>query len=273
MPSDADLAVYSQELSATAAEAARLVAADLRAAFRSGMNVEFKRDQHDPVTVHDRRAEEAISALLTTRVPGSSVVGEEDGAHEGSGDVTWYIDPIDGTANFARGLAFFCTSIGAVVDGRIVAGAVLDPMADHLFTADLSGAFLNGDRLRSAGVPDEAEAMLLTSYPSARDLATDGPVALERYGALVTEYGTVRRPGSAALSLSHVAAGWADASVGTAVSPWDICAGRLIVEQSGGSYHGFGGTGWNHPHFAARTPDLEPTALDQLVDALTASLP
>ena len=266
MPTD-ELTAYSQELSATAAEAARLVADDLRTAFRGSIAVEFKRDQHDPVTVHDRKAEEAIVGLLTTRVPGSSVVGEEDGEHHGQGDVTWYIDPIDGTANFARGLAFWCTSIGAVVGDRIVAGAILDPVAGQLFTADLTGAFLNGQRLRSSGVRDEAEAMLLTSYPSARDVDTDGPAGLAEYGKLVSAYGTLRRPGSAALSLSHVAAGWADATVGFSVSAWDICAGQLIAQQAGATYHAFGATGWNQPHYAAHTPNLDPTALTRFVSA------
>lgn len=259
---------YSQDLSAVAAEAARLVADDLRAAFRSGMDVEFKRDKHDPVTVHDRRAEEAISALLTKHFPGSSVVGEEDGTHEGSGDVTWYVDPIDGTANFARGLAFFCTSIGAVLDGRVVAGAVLDPMAGHLFTADLSGAWLNGDPLRSTGAGQEAEAMLLTSYPAARDLAGRAESALVAFGDLVTAYGTLRRPGSAALSISHVAAGWADATVGTSISAWDVSAAQLIVQQAGGHYLPFGGSGWDQPHFAAYTADLDPAALTRFVSGL-----
>lgn len=266
MPSE--LIAYSQDLSATAAEAARLVADDLRAAFRGGMDVEFKRDKHDPVTVHDRRAEEAISALLTKQFPGSSVVGEEDGAHEGSGEVTWYVDPIDGTANFARGLAFFCTSIGAVLDGRVVAGAVLDPMAGHLFTADLSGAWLNGDPLRSTGAREEAEAMLLTSYPAARDLAGGAESALVAYGDLVTAYGTLRRPGSAALSISHVAAGWADATVGTSISAWDVSAAQLIVQQAGGHYLPFGGSGWDQPHFAAYTADLDPAALTHFVSGL-----
>jgi myo-inositol-1(or 4)-monophosphatase len=264
MPTD-ELTAYSQELSAVAAAAAQLVADDLRSAFRGDMSVEFKRDQHDPVTVHDRKAEEAISGLLTARVAGSSIVGEEDGAHEGTGDVTWYIDPIDGTANFARGLAFWCTSIGAVVNDRIVAGAILDPVAGELFTADLSGAYLNGDRLRSSGVRDEAEAMLVTSYPSARDVAVDGAAGLAEYGALVSAYGTQRRPGSAALSLAHVAAGWVDATVGFSVSPWDICAGQLIAEQAGATYYAFGASGWNQPHYLAYTPDLEPTALTRFV--------
>lgn len=269
MSTDADLIAHSQELSAAADDAARLVADDLRTAFRGGMDVEFKRDKHDPVTVHDRRAEEAISALLTARFPGSSVVGEEDGAHEGSGEVTWYVDPIDGTANFARGLAFFCTSIGAVLDGRVIAGAVLDPMAGHLFTADLSGAWLNGDPLRASGAKQEAEALLLTSYPAARDLAAGQEAALTGFAGLVTAYGTLRRPGSAALSISHVAAGWADATVGTSISAWDVCAAQLIVQQAGGHYLPFGGDGWDQPHFASYTSDLDPTALTNFVSGLS----
>jgi myo-inositol-1(or 4)-monophosphatase len=264
MPAD-ELTAYSQELSATAAEAARLVAEDLRGAFRGSMAVEFKRDQHDPVTVHDRKAEEAISGLLLERVPASTIIGEEDGEQEGAGDVTWYVDPIDGTANFARGLAFWCTSIGAVVDGRIVAGAILDPMSGHLFTADLTGAYLDGERMRSAGVKAEAEATLLTSYPSARDVATDGAAGLAEYGELVSAYGTLRRPGSAALSLAHVAAGWVDATVGFSVSAWDICAGQLLAQQAGATYHAFGATGWNQPHYLAHTPDLELPMLSRFV--------
>ncbi|WP_246486068.1 inositol monophosphatase family protein [Kribbella qitaiheensis] len=235
------------------------------------MNIEFKRDQHDPVTEHDRRAEEAITKSLTANVPGSSIVGEEDGAHQGTGDVTWYVDPIDGTANFARGLAFFCTSIGAVVDGRIVAGAILDPMSGDLFTADLSGAWHNGSPIRSTGYRDEAEAFIITGYPSARDVATDGAEGLARFGDLATSYGTLRRSGSAALSLAHVGAGWIDAAMGTSVNAWDICAGRLIVEQAGGLYHGFGADGWNQPGYAAYTSDLNPVALNRFLTAYEAT--
>ncbi|NEA31195.1 inositol monophosphatase family protein [Streptomyces sp. SID13031] len=268
MPSDDDLIAYAQELSATAAEAARLVADDLRLAFRSGMDIEFKRDKHDPVTVHDRRAEQAISGLLTNRFPGSTIVGEEDGAHEGTGEVTWYVDPIDGTANFARGLAFFCTSIGAVLDGRVIAGAVLDPMAGHLFTADLSGAWLNGNLLRSSGAKQEAEAMLLTSYPAARDLGPGSEAALSGFADLVKAYGTLRRPGSAALSISHVAAGWADATLGTRISAWDVCAAQLIVQQAGGHYLPFGGDGWDQPNYVAYTDDLDPIVLNRFAGDL-----
>jgi myo-inositol-1(or 4)-monophosphatase len=181
--------------------------------------------------------------------------------------VTWYVDPIDGTANFAHGLAFFCSSIGAVVDGQILAGAVLDPAAGHLFTADLTGAWLNGEPLRSRGVTDEAQALLITSYPNARALAAEGDVALTRFGELVAGYGTGRRPGSAALSLCHVAAGWADAALGTSVSSWDICAAQLVVTQAGGRYAGFGAAGWDQPGYLAHTADLEPTIARRFVTA------
>lgn len=268
---DLALVAYSSQLRKISADATRLVAADLVTAFRATMDIDFKRDQHDPVTVHDKRAEQRIAEHLIAAVPGSAIMGEEGGLRTGNSGVTWYVDPIDGTANFAHGLAFFCTSIGAVVDGVIVAGAVLDPMADTLFTADLEGAYLNGEPIRSTGVTDEARAMLITSYPDSRSVVNDGPDGLAMYAELVTAYGTVRRPGSAALSLTHVAAGWADATLGTSVSAWDICAAKLIVEQAGGSYHGFGGEGWDQPGYAAYTGQLRPEALRKFVSTYSSS--
>ncbi|WP_112248927.1 inositol monophosphatase family protein [Kribbella monticola] len=260
----------SVRLREIAVEAVQVVAPDLRRAFRTGMTVDFKRDQHDPVTEYDRQAEKAIADLLTSRGPGSSIVGEEGGVRAGSGAVSWYVDPIDGTANFAHGLAFFCSSIGAVVDDEVVAGAILNPIAGHLFSADLTGAWLNGEPLHSRGVSAESRGLLITSYPNARALTEDGPSGLALYGELVAGYGTVRRPGSAALSLCHVAAGWADAALGTSVSAWDICAAQLIVRQAGGRYLGFGGDGWNQPRYAAHTADLEPTVLQRFVTAYRA---
>jgi myo-inositol-1(or 4)-monophosphatase len=260
----------SQRLRSVATEAVQLVAPGLRRAFRGFMDIDYKRDQHDPVTEYDRQAEKTISEFLTSEVPGSSVVGEEDGVHPGSSGVTWYVDPIDGTANFAHGLAFFCISIGVVADDEIVAGAILDPIAAQLFTADLTGAWLNGEPLNSRGVSAESRALLITGYPNARALAEDGAEGLELYSELIAGYGTVRRTGSAALSLCHVAAGWADAAMGTTVSGWDICAAQLIVKQAGGRYVGSGGAGWNQPRYAAHTADLEPTVLQKFVTSYRA---
>jgi myo-inositol-1(or 4)-monophosphatase len=256
-----------------AGEAAQSVAEDLRRAFRAPMSVEHKRDDHDPVTEHDRRAEQVIRAVIRRRMPHSVVIGEEAGT-EGTGDVEWYVDPIDGTANFANGLAFFCVSVGAVVDGDPIAGAVLDPMTGDLFTASPDGAWLNGRPLRSRGAAEERRALLLTSYPSARLLQSHGPAALERLGRMIDGYATVRRVGSAALTLAHVAAGWADAAFGVGVNPWDVAAAQLLLRQAGGTYVPL----WepdtppardiDAPGYLAHVEDLDPRLLTTLIDEM-----
>lgn len=242
----------------TAIAAAQLAAPDLRAAFRGLMQVDFKRDRHDPVTEHDRRAEAMIRDLIFREVPDSTFMGEEGGA-TGSGRVHWFVDPIDGTSNFARGLAFWCTSVGAVVDDRIVAGAICDPVTGDLFSASPQGAWLNGKPLRARAVPDEAHATMICGYPVTRDFRIDGrDRALDRFGRMVETVATLRRPGSAALSLAHVAAGWVDAAAGFGANPWDVTAGILILEQAGGRYipHGLGKTApgaavHDHPGYLA----------------------
>ncbi|MFI6316265.1 inositol monophosphatase family protein [Nonomuraea sp. NPDC050556] len=227
----------TDDLTAIASEAARAVGDRLRKAFRSRPPVDLKRDFHDPVTEHDRAAEETIREVITSSCPGSVIVGEEGGV-QGSGAVTWYVDPIDGTANFAAGLPFFCVSIAAAVDGELVAGVVYDPVREDEFTASPTGAWCNGVPLRSAGATRDREAMLLTSYPTPRVLAAEGEKVLLRYGKLLTSFAAVRRPGSAALKLAHVAAGWADVAYGQSVSSWDVAAGALLVRQAGGVYVG-----------------------------------
>ncbi|NRQ39024.1 inositol monophosphatase, partial [Nonomuraea sp. NN258] len=209
------------ELLDVARAAARAVGPALIKAFRSRPEVTTKRDFHDLVTEHDRAAEETIRALVSERLPGSAFVGEECGA-TGSGDLVWYVDPIDGTANFAAGLPYFCVSVAAAVRGELVAGVVYDPMRGDEFTAGRDGAWCNGTPLRSAGAVRDREALLLTSYPTPRELDLGEQEALARYARLLRSFATVRRPGSAALNLAHVAAGWADVAFATGVSSWDV---------------------------------------------------
>ncbi|GAA2856819.1 myo-inositol-1(or 4)-monophosphatase [Aminobacter niigataensis] len=227
----------SRRLRAVAEQASQLMREPLLAAFRSNMAVDYKVDLHDVVTRHDKEAEVAIRAFILGEVPDSVVVGEEAG-ESGVGRVRWYVDPIDGTSNFARGFAFWCVSVGVAIDGEIVAGAVYDPVAGMLFSADLSGAWLNGEPLQSRAIADERHATLITGYPVARDLRLDGrEQALANFGVLAETFSTLRRPGSGALSLCHVAAGWVDASAGFGSNPWDVAAAVLILKQAGGSYH------------------------------------
>lgn len=229
-------AELSSRLMDIARTAALQVGPSLRAAFRSNMAVDYKTDLHDIVTIYDKQSELAIRDHILSAEPDSTLLGEEGGS-TGAGRVHWYVDPIDGTSNFARGLAFWCVSIGAVVDGEIVAGVVYDPIAEQLFSADLGGVWLNGEPLRSRAVPEEARATLITGYPVARDFRLDGKVAaLSHFGDLADTFSTLRRPGSAALTLAHVAAGWCDAAAGFGVNPWDVTAAILILRNAGGSY-------------------------------------
>lgn len=226
----------SMRLMKIAETAARAVRDPLLSAFRSEMAVDYKVDLHDIVTIHDKRAEAAIRAVILASEPNSAIMGEE-GGQIGSGDVQWYVDPIDGTANFARGLAFWCVSIAAVIDGEAVAGVVYDPVADQMFSANLEASYLDGDKLRSRSVADETRATLITGYPVSRDFRLDGrEAALANFGALVETFSTLRRPGSAALSIAHVAAGWTDAAAGFGVNAWDVAAAILILKNAGGTY-------------------------------------
>ncbi|MBD9489568.1 MULTISPECIES: inositol monophosphatase family protein [unclassified Ensifer] len=226
----------SKRLVEIARGAANAVREPLLSAFRSDMVVDYKRDLHDVVTIHDKRAEVTIRDFIFAHEPNSSMLGEE-GGQVGDGDIQWYVDPIDGTSNFARGLAFWCVSIAAVERGDVVAGVVYDPVADLMFSADLEQAYLNGASISSQAVEEENRATLITGYPVSRDFRLDGrEMALANLGEFVETFSTLRRPGSAALSIAHVAAGWADAATGFGVNSWDVAAATLILKNAGGRY-------------------------------------
>ncbi|WP_082555536.1 MULTISPECIES: inositol monophosphatase [unclassified Ensifer] len=226
----------SKRLVEIARGAANAVRDPLLKAFRSDMVVDYKRDLHDVVTIHDKRAEATIRDFIFAEEPNSSLLGEE-GGQVGDGDIQWYVDPIDGTSNFASGLAFWCVSIAAVERGEVVAGVVYDPVADLMFSADLEHAYLDGEVIASKAVENENRATLITGYPVSRDFRLDGrEAALANLGELVETFSTLRRPGSAALSIAHVAAGWADAATGFGVNSWDVAAATLILKNAGGRY-------------------------------------
>lgn len=230
----------SRALRETAVRAASGVGDQLRAAFRAPMERDFKRDAHDIVTAHDRAAERAITAELLAADGDAMIVGEEGGTR-GSGRVQWHVDPIDGTSNFARGLAYWCVSVAAVVDGRVVAGAVFDPVAGNMFSADLTGAWLGDEPLVSRAASREIDATLVSSFPNPKDTWLFGEGAFEAQARLVGSFQAVRNLGSGALNLAHVAAGWADATMGFYTNSWDIAAGGFILERAGGRITGLAG--------------------------------
>lgn len=231
------LVTESVRLHRDAVEVAYEVGEYLRGVFRKPFVVEEKVDHTDLVTEHDRASERMIVAALRERDPSYGFLGEEFGAQPGEGPVTWHLDPIDGTSNFVQGHAFFCVSIAAEVEGRVVAGAVYDPMADNMFSADLERAYLNSEVLVTPQAKQPPHATIILSYPGARDLRIDGSaVALGHVEAALGAFASVLRAGSGALSLCSVAAGWADCTIGSSANSWDVAAAMLIVEKAGATY-------------------------------------
>ncbi|MFD2239286.1 inositol monophosphatase family protein [Aureimonas populi] len=195
--------------------------------------VEEKRGFFDIVTLADREAETAAARAIFDRVPHSRILGEE-GGWQGEGGVTWYVDPIDGTSNFACGLPFFCASVAAYgEDGTPICGAVYDPMRDEMFLARGGTLTLNGGPVTAVRrAVRDSEAELLTNLPREGAPPSDGELA--RFGRLVSSFRAVRRLGSCALQLAYVAAGRASVGYDEMCYPWDIAAGLQLVEAGGG---------------------------------------
>lgn len=240
----------SASLRETAARAARSVKEQLLSAFRVPMEKSFKRDRHDIVTEHDKASEKHIISVLFDDVPDSTIIGEEGGT-QGDGRVHWHIDPIDGTSNFSRGIDSWCVSIAAVIDAEVVAGVILHPCSGDLFSADLSGAWLNGTRMASAAAEDELDATIVSSFPNAKDLGLFGTDAMAAQMRLIKSFQAVRNLGSGAMNLAHVAAGWADATMGFSTNSWDIAAGLFILEQAGGKFYAYRNGTATAPKFLA----------------------
>jgi myo-inositol-1(or 4)-monophosphatase len=230
-----------------AAEIAREAGARLREFFAAGVETEYKGDV-DLVTVADRTVEKLIRTRLGERFAGHGVFGEE-GTREGlDREYRWYVDPLDGTTNFAHGFPQFCVSMGlehrpaglkAEEDGEMVAGVIYDPMRDELFCAERGrGAEVNGRPMRVSPTETLAESLLATGFPSKKRHASPN---IHFYQEFTLRSHGVRRAGSAALDLAYVAAGRLEAFWEFNLNPWDTAAGFLLVEEAGGRVTDFAG--------------------------------
>jgi myo-inositol-1(or 4)-monophosphatase len=218
---------------ATAVEAALDAGRTHRAYFRRPLSIE-KKGPIDLVTAADLAVERSFRELIAARFPTHVVLGEEAPAPEASSRFRWIIDPVDGTTNFAHGLALFCVSIALEVKGVVEIGVVYDPMADELFTAERGqGARLNGHRIHVTTETSLIDALLCTGFPYASGDQRQQEVSL--FSAFLAEARAVRRLGSAALDLSYVAAGRLDGFWEERLHAWDIAAGALIVTEAGGT--------------------------------------
>lgn len=269
----------SRRLRRVSVSAAQQAARHLRPAFRSRMHVAAKGNLHDLVTEHDLTSEHILRSALFAAEPDSTVLGEEGGA-VGSGRIRWHVDPIDGTVNFAAGIAFWCVSVAAEVDGEVVAGAILEPMSGHEFSVDVDGLRLDGELVsRCASARPESEAAVVCTFPRFVDLEANGDDALAATGQLIRSVGSLRSLGSGALGLAYVAMGWADATFELHTNSWDVAAGQLMVRAVGGRYIGLRcgeadespGGAFLAPGYCAFGPGAEHPNVLRLIRSLSAT--
>jgi myo-inositol-1(or 4)-monophosphatase len=210
--------------------------------FRQELRVE-KKGRIDLVTAADLEVERMFRALVAERFPSHAVLGEEaTGAVDiAEASARWIIDPLDGTTNFAHGVAFFCVSIALEMEGQLVLGVVYDPVARELFTAERGiGARLNGTPLQVTRTGALIDALLATGFHYSDDERGREQVAI--FGHFLGHAQAVRRLGSAALNLCYVAAGRFEGYWETRIQPWDVAAGGLIVLEAGGLVTGLDGS-------------------------------
>lgn len=206
--------------------------------FRRRVKIEYKGDV-DLVTEADRRSEKLIVERIKSRWPGHDIVGEEGTRTTLNSDYRWYVDPLDGTTNFAHGFPVFCVSMALEHKGRLVAGVLYDPTRDELFTAEKGkGAWLNQERIRVSSTAELAESLLGTGFPSHKRHKNPN---IYFYHQITLRTHGVRRAGSAALDLASVACGRFDGFWEFNLNPWDTAAGVLLVEEAGGVVTNFSG--------------------------------
>ena len=219
------------ETLATAVAIAREAGALLLSYYDRGIRLEYK-GEADIVTEADRASEALIVKRLQAQFPEHAVLAEEGGGHRAESEYRWYVDPLDGTTNFAHGFPMFCVSMGLEKNGEMILGAVYDPLRDEMFTAaKQAGAELNGRPLRVSKVDRLEEALVGTGFPSNKrhknaNIHFYHQISLRTHG--------VRRAGSAALDLAYVAAGRLDCFWEFNLHPWDLAAGALLVREAGG---------------------------------------
>jgi myo-inositol-1(or 4)-monophosphatase len=222
----------------TAAVIAREAGALIANYHARGIGFELKGD-YDLVTEADRASERLIVERLREHFPSHSVVAEEGGGQEGSSEYRWYVDPLDGTTNFAHGFPMFNVTLALERAGELIAGVIYDPVRDEIFKAEAGGgAYLNDRRIHVSKVARVDDALVATGFPSRKRHEN---VNVHFYYQLAMMSHGVRRAGAAALDLAYVACGRLDAFWEFGLNPWDMAAGVLLVREAGGTASGMHG--------------------------------
>lgn len=221
----------SQQLEAAAVDVVRLACDLIRPVVGQGTTLRTKSTATDIVTATDLRSEQLIRRELGERFPGSSFIGEEYPDHEGTAEVEWVIDPIDGTVNFLYDLPVFAVSIAAKVDEVVVAGAVGDVLRGEVFSASLgNGARRDGTEIKVSGVDDLSQSLIATGYSYNSATRSEQATVV---GRVLPAARDIRSMGSAALQLCWVGCGRIEGYYERDLKPWDIAAGAHIAAEAG----------------------------------------
>ncbi|MFB3826211.1 MAG: inositol monophosphatase family protein [Bryobacteraceae bacterium] len=244
----------------TAAEIAREAGGLLARYFERRVGYELK-SEFDLVTEADRASESLVVERLRSHFPHHSIVAEEGGGHDNGSEFRWYVDPLDGTTNFAHGYPVFNVTLGLQRGGEMIAGVVYDPTRQELFAAERGGgAYLNGRRIRVSTMACLDRSLWATGFPN---WLRGSNVNIHFYYQLAMLTHGVRRGGSAAIDLAYVAAGRLDGFWEFGLKPWDVAAGTLLVVEAGGRVSDMNGTphALQSPHVLADNGALHEEAL------------
>ena len=216
----------------------------IRNAFGKTHSIEFKTNELNLVTETDKASEKLITDFVRKKFPTHGILaeeGSESNPDKVGTEYLWVIDPLDGTTNFAHGLPIFSVSIGVQKNGETIAGVVYDVMRDVIYSAKKgSGSFENGEKISVSKNENLGHSVLVTGFPY--NIKENPDKANERFIAFLKKARAIRRLGSAAIDFCYVASGVFDGFWEVSLHPWDICAGKLIVEEAGGNVTNFDGS-------------------------------
>ena len=216
----------------TATEAALRAGRLLRENIEKSGEISYK-GAVDLVTNLDTQAQKVIFDHLSARFPDHDYLAEEGLSQDKGAEFRWIIDPLDGTTNYVHHFPVFTVSIALEREGEVVLGLIYDPMREEIFSAmKAKGAFLNGEGIRVSRVDDLNKSLLATGFPY--DVRTSKVNNIAHFNNFITRVQGIRRCGSAAMDLCYVASGRFDGFWEVKLSPWDMAAGALLVQEAGG---------------------------------------
>lgn len=212
----------------------------IRSKYETNFTLEFKTNESDLVTDVDKASEKIIVDFVKKKYPTHGIITEEGGTTVSKSEYNWVIDPLDGTVNFAHGFPMFAVSVGIQKNGKTIAGVVYDIMQKVIYSAEIgNGAYENEKKIKVNENANLRHALLVTGFPY--DVRENPENALGKFAALTKASRGIRRLGSAAIDFCYVAKGVFDGFWEIHLKPWDMCAGKLIVEEAGGLVTDFNG--------------------------------